>query len=191
MRRRSFPNYANPHHSRRREVRIESHYSFIKTIANFVRYSLLYRGTDMKFQLGMGFLKRRHTEGQFPQSLSSSVRPSPEEAMKWAESFQDLMASKCKQTDWIIIPIPAFLILLFCSLNRNLLLRNRRKKLNLLISFLSRWAISLPSVPPTWIQPWEYRGKWFKLIVFNTLWIVIDFKTKRPDSTLLTNWTPI
>lgn len=44
----------------------------------------------MKFRLG--FLKRRHTEG----TISSSVRPQPEEAQKWANSFNDLMASKCK-----------------------------------------------------------------------------------------------
>jgi hypothetical protein len=53
--------------------------------------SILYRGTDMKFRLG--FLKRRHTEGVIN---SSSVRPQPEEAQKWANSFSDLMSSKCK-----------------------------------------------------------------------------------------------
>lgn len=45
----------------------------------------------MKFRLG--FLKRRHTEGTIH---STSVRPPPEEAQKWANSFTDLMASKCK-----------------------------------------------------------------------------------------------
>lgn len=55
--------------------------------------NFLYRGTDMKFRLG--FLKRRHTEGTIN---SSSVRPQPEEAQKWANSFSDLMASKCKLT---------------------------------------------------------------------------------------------
>lgn len=56
-------------------------------------YFFLYfcRGTDMKFRLG--FLKRRHTEGTIH---SASVRPPPEEAQKWANSFNDLMASKCK-----------------------------------------------------------------------------------------------
>ncbi|ODN06472.1 Regulator of G-protein signaling 4 [Orchesella cincta] len=51
-----------------------------------------YRGTDMKFRLG--FLKRRHTEGTIH---SASVRPPPEEAQKWANSFNDLMASKYGQ----------------------------------------------------------------------------------------------
>ncbi|CAG7836474.1 unnamed protein product, partial [Allacma fusca] len=50
------------------------------------------RGTDMKFRLG--FLKRRHTEGTIH---SASVRPQPEEAQKWANSFSDLMASKYGQ----------------------------------------------------------------------------------------------
>ncbi|CAL8143697.1 unnamed protein product [Orchesella dallaii] len=49
-------------------------------------------GTDMKFRLG--FLKRRHTEGTIH---SASVRPPPEEAQKWANSFNDLMASKYGQ----------------------------------------------------------------------------------------------
>lgn len=53
---------------------------------------LFKRGTDMKFRLG--FLKRRHTEGTIN---SSSVRPQPEEAQKWANSFNDLMASKYGQ----------------------------------------------------------------------------------------------
>jgi len=41
-------------------------------------------------RLRLGFLRRRSTES------SISARPSPEEAQKWAESFTDLMASKCK-----------------------------------------------------------------------------------------------
>ena len=49
----------------------------------------------MKFRLG--FLKRRHTEGNI-HANSSSVRPAPEEAEKWATSFNDLMASKCKSS---------------------------------------------------------------------------------------------
>ncbi|XP_076320858.1 regulator of G-protein signaling 3-like [Tachypleus tridentatus] len=43
---------------------------------------------DMKLKLG--FLRRRHTDS----SIQSTVRPSPEEAEKWSESFQELMASK-------------------------------------------------------------------------------------------------
>jgi regulator of G-protein signaling 3/regulator of G-protein signaling len=49
------------------------------------------RGTDMKFRW---FLKRRHTEGTIH---STSVRPHPEEAKKWTNSFADLMASKYGQ----------------------------------------------------------------------------------------------
>ncbi|KFM78802.1 Regulator of G-protein signaling 3, partial [Stegodyphus mimosarum] len=43
---------------------------------------------DMKMRLS--FLRRRHTDS----SLQPSVRPSPEEALKWAESFQELTNSK-------------------------------------------------------------------------------------------------
>ncbi|XP_064457677.1 regulator of G-protein signaling 8-like isoform X2 [Ornithodoros turicata] len=43
---------------------------------------------DMKFRLS--FLRRRHTE----TSIHPSVRPSPEEAQKWAHSFQELTNSK-------------------------------------------------------------------------------------------------
>ncbi|XP_013784245.1 regulator of G-protein signaling 12-like [Limulus polyphemus] len=48
----------------------------------------LTRAQDMKLKLG--FLRRRHTES----SIQSTVRPSPEEAEKWTESFHELMASK-------------------------------------------------------------------------------------------------
>ena len=43
-----------------------------------------------EMRLRLGFLRRRSTES------SLSVRPSPEEAQKWSESFTSLMASKCK-----------------------------------------------------------------------------------------------
>lgn len=43
---------------------------------------------DMKMRLS--FLRRRHTDS----SLQPSVRPSPEEAHKWAESFHELTNSK-------------------------------------------------------------------------------------------------
>ncbi|XP_015929229.1 regulator of G-protein signaling 3 isoform X2 [Parasteatoda tepidariorum] len=43
---------------------------------------------DMKMRLS--FLRRRHTDS----SLQPSVRPTPEEAHKWAESFQELTNSK-------------------------------------------------------------------------------------------------
>ncbi|XP_013781190.1 regulator of G-protein signaling 3-like [Limulus polyphemus] len=43
---------------------------------------------DMKLRLG--FLRRRHTDS----SIQATIRPSPEEAGKWAESFNELMASK-------------------------------------------------------------------------------------------------
>lgn len=43
---------------------------------------------DMKLRLG--FLRRRHTDA----TIQPSVRPPPEEAQKWADSFHDLMASK-------------------------------------------------------------------------------------------------
>ncbi|XP_013781250.2 regulator of G-protein signaling 3-like [Limulus polyphemus] len=43
---------------------------------------------DMKQRLR--FLRRRHTDS----SIQSSIRPSPDEAGKWATSFQELMASK-------------------------------------------------------------------------------------------------
>lgn len=43
---------------------------------------------DMKMRLS--FLRRRHTDS----SLQSSVRPTPEEAQKWAQSFQELTSSK-------------------------------------------------------------------------------------------------
>uniref|UniRef100_T1J7Q6 RGS domain-containing protein n=1 Tax=Strigamia maritima TaxID=126957 RepID=T1J7Q6_STRMM len=42
---------------------------------------------DMKLRLG--FLRRRQTD-----SIQSSVRPTPEDAHKWADSFMDLMNSK-------------------------------------------------------------------------------------------------
>ena len=50
----------------------------------------------MKFHFG--FLKRRHTDGSLlvKNSNTVSVRPAPEEAAKWANSFLDLMGSKCK-----------------------------------------------------------------------------------------------
>lgn len=47
-------------------------------------------------KLRLGFLKRRHTEGQIH---SASVRPPPEEALKWGNSFTDLMASKCTKLE--------------------------------------------------------------------------------------------
>jgi regulator of G-protein signaling len=59
------------------------------------------RGTDMKFHFG--FLKRRHTDGSLAvknsntKTQNSSVRPGPEEAAKWANSFLDLMNSKYGQ----------------------------------------------------------------------------------------------
>ncbi|XP_076360187.1 uncharacterized protein LOC143252237 [Tachypleus tridentatus] len=43
---------------------------------------------DMKLRLG--FLRRRHTDS----SIQATIRPSPEEAGRWAESFNELMASK-------------------------------------------------------------------------------------------------
>lgn len=46
---------------------------------------------DMKLRLT--FLRRRHTD----TSIQNSVRPSPEEAQKWADSFQELMSSKYGQ----------------------------------------------------------------------------------------------
>lgn len=47
----------------------------------------------MKFKLG--FLKKKHADGTI-HSSASSVRPPPDEALKWAKSFDDLMTSKCK-----------------------------------------------------------------------------------------------
>ncbi|XP_023228782.1 uncharacterized protein LOC111629146 isoform X1 [Centruroides sculpturatus] len=44
-------------------------------------------------KLRLTFLRRRHTDS----SIQNSVRPSPEEAQKWADSFQDLMSSKYGQ----------------------------------------------------------------------------------------------
>ncbi len=41
-------------------------------------------------KLRLGFLRRRSTES------SLTVRPQPQDAQKWALSFADLMASKCK-----------------------------------------------------------------------------------------------
>lgn len=65
---------------------------YTKTVrSNRYVFLFSYRGTDIKFRLG--FLKRRHTEGTINPS---SVRPVPEEAQKWSNSFSDLMASKCK-----------------------------------------------------------------------------------------------
>lgn len=46
---------------------------------------------DMKLRLT--FLRRRHTDS----SIQNSVRPPPEEAQKWANSFQDLMSNKYGQ----------------------------------------------------------------------------------------------
>lgn len=52
-------------------------------------------GTDAK--LYFGFLKRRLTDGSLKAGSSSiSIRPSPDEATKWSNSFQDLISSKCK-----------------------------------------------------------------------------------------------
>ncbi|GFV04075.1 regulator of G-protein signaling 3 [Trichonephila clavipes] len=51
-----------------------------KTLANL---------QDMKMRLS--FLRRRHTDSSLQPS---SVRPTPEEAHKWAESFQELTNSK-------------------------------------------------------------------------------------------------
>lgn len=45
------------------------------------------RGTEMKFT----FIKRKNTE-----DMIHSVRPSPEQAQTWTNSFSELMASKCK-----------------------------------------------------------------------------------------------
>ena len=45
---------------------------------------------DMKQRLR--FLRRRHTDS----SLDSTVRPSKEEVEKWANSFRDLMSSRCE-----------------------------------------------------------------------------------------------
>lgn len=42
----------------------------------------------MKFTIG--FLRRKDAEE------NATVRPSPEEAQKWSNSFRDLIASKCK-----------------------------------------------------------------------------------------------
>lgn len=45
-------------------------------------------------KLRLSFLRRRNTETNLqPQQ---SVRPSSEDAMKWAESFEELTNSKCK-----------------------------------------------------------------------------------------------
>lgn len=49
---------------------------------------LLLCRTEMRIHLG--FLRRRSTEA------SLSTRPKPEEAKKWMESFDALMASKCQ-----------------------------------------------------------------------------------------------
>lgn len=53
----------------------------------------IYRGLeDMKQRLR--FLRRRHTDSSI--SSKPSVRPTPEQATKWAESFELLMSSRCK-----------------------------------------------------------------------------------------------
>ncbi len=52
----------------------------------------------------LGFLKRRESDGKIPGP--PSVRPTPEEAKKWATSFQALMASKCKFSSHQLFPRP-------------------------------------------------------------------------------------
>jgi len=83
----------------------------IATATSPLKY-IFKKGTDMK--LHFGFLKKRHTEGSINKtsSGSTSVRPCPEEAAKWSNSFHDLINSKYGQALF-----KAFLQREFCEEN--------------------------------------------------------------------------
>lgn len=77
------------------------------------------------------FLRRRHTDSSI--SSKPSVRPTPEQASKWAESFELLMGSRCKYT--VIILFLEFELYYSQQQNTHIVIRQSINDLSCLLSY--------------------------------------------------------